>query len=172
MVLRFSMFAAAVLIAGSAYAADSKAVSEEDGKYLDADGNPTYNIQADGTVDWYTYSGFRMYHAECHVCHGPDAMGSTYAPALKDSLKQKNIDYYKFQEIVSSGQQNTAVQGGSASVMPAFGTNLNVMCFIDDLYVYLRARSEDAIGRGRPAKKEAKPDAARKYQDECLGPPK
>lgn len=171
MLSRLTMFVAAMLVAGPAFAADSTAVSEQDGKYLDADGNPTYKIQPDGTVDWYTYSGFRMYHAECHVCHGPDAMGSTYAPALKDSFKQKNIDYYKFMEIVSSGQKNTANATGEFSVMPAFGTNLNVMCYIDDLYVYLRARSEDALGRGRPAKHAPKPDAARKYQDECLGPP-
>jgi methanol metabolism-related c-type cytochrome len=169
MVLKSITFAAAMLLAMPAMAADSKAVSQEDGKYLDADGNPTYNIQADGTVDWFTYSGFRMYHAECHVCHGPDAMGSTYAPALKDSLHEKGIDYYKFMEIVSSGQMNTAVAGGSQSVMPAFGTNRNVMCFIDDLYVYIRARADGALDRGRPAKKEAKPDAVRAANAECLG---
>jgi methanol metabolism-related c-type cytochrome len=169
MFLKSFTFAAAVLLAMPAMATDPKAVSQEDGKYLDADGNPTYNIQADGTVDWFTYSGFRMYHAECHVCHGPDAMGSTYAPALKDSLHEKNIDYYKFMEIVSSGQKNTAMAGGSQSVMPAFGTNLNVMCYIDDLYVYIRARADGALDRGRPAKKEAKPEAVRKANMECLG---
>ncbi len=47
------------------------AVKSEDGKYLDKDGNPTYKVIADGTVDWYTYSGYRRYHSECHVCHGP-----------------------------------------------------------------------------------------------------
>ena len=42
--------------------------------------------------------------------------------------------------------------------MPAFGINKNVMCYIDDIYIYLRARSaNEAIGRGRPAKKAAKP---------------
>ena len=55
---------------------DPTAVKNEDGKYFDKDGNPTYNIKPDGTVDWYTYSGFRRYHSECHVCHGPDGMGS------------------------------------------------------------------------------------------------
>ena len=49
----------------------------EDGKYFDAQGEPTYHIAADGTVDWYTYSGFRRYHSECHVCHGPDGLGSS-----------------------------------------------------------------------------------------------
>ena len=57
-------------------AVDPAAVKSEDGKYLDKEGNPTFKI-TDGTVDWYTYSGYRRYHSECHVCHGPDGMGST-----------------------------------------------------------------------------------------------
>jgi len=145
--------------------ADSKAVRSEDGKYYDKDDNPTYNIQADGTVDWYTYAGFRLYHSECHVCHGPDALGSTYAPALKDSLK--TLDYTAFMGVVINGKQevNTATQ----KVMPSFGLNKNVACHIDDLYVYLRARSDDALPRGRPAKKEAKTDAARAAEEACMG---
>src|ERR1041384_6974487 len=83
---------------GLAQAADDKenaaAVKEEDGKYCDADGNPTFKIQEDGTVDWYTFSGYRRYHSDCHVCHGPDGTGSSYAPALANSLK--NIDYPPF----------------------------------------------------------------------------
>jgi mono/diheme cytochrome c family protein len=66
---------------------DPTAVKDENGKYLDKDGTPTYKISSDGTVDWYTYSGFRRYHSDCHVCHGPDGEGSSYAPALANSLK-------------------------------------------------------------------------------------
>ena len=36
---------------------DPAAVKSEDGKYFDKEGNPTYKVAADGTVDWYTYSG-------------------------------------------------------------------------------------------------------------------
>ncbi|TKA98650.1 MAG: c-type cytochrome, methanol metabolism-related, partial [Mesorhizobium sp.] len=54
----------------------AKAVKQEGGKYLDADGNPTYKIE-NGTVDWYTFSGYRRYHSDCHVCHGQDATGSS-----------------------------------------------------------------------------------------------
>jgi hypothetical protein len=32
--------------------------------------------------------------------------------------------------------------------MPAFGTNPNVMCYLDDIYAYLRARSDGVIGAG------------------------
>jgi hypothetical protein len=53
--------------------------------------------------------------------------------------------------------------------MPAFGTNKNVMCVIDDIYVYLRARANDAVPRGRPAKHEEKPEAAAKWQNSCFG---
>ena len=43
---------------------DAKAVKQDDkGKYLDAKGDPTFSVKPDGTVDWYTYSGFRRYHS-------------------------------------------------------------------------------------------------------------
>jgi methanol metabolism-related c-type cytochrome len=142
-------------------AVDPKAVKSEDGKYLDKEGSPTFNVGADGAVDWYTYSGFRRYHSECHVCHGPDGMGSTYAPALKDSLK--TMSYGDFVGVVASGRKN------GNSVMPALGDNPNVACYMDDLYVYLRARAHDAVGRVRPAKKEDKPDAYTETEKSCMG---
>lgn len=142
------------------------AVKVEDGKYSDKDGAPTYHITNDGKkFDWYAYSGYRRYHAECHVCHGPDAMGSTYAPALKDSLK--TISYEEFVGIIAGGKQNSSA--GGQSVMPAFGDNKNVMCYADDLYVYLKARASGAMPRIRPTDKEDKSEAAKKAEKECLG---
>lgn len=141
-----------------------EAVSSEDGKYFDAEGNPAYKIAEDGTVDWYTYSGFRRYHSECHVCHGPDALGSSFAPGLADSLKV--LTYEDFFEVVVNGRESVGTSGQSK--MPSFGVNRNVMCFLDDLYVYLKARSDDAIGRGRPKKKEPKSDAARADETACM----
>ena len=142
------------------------AVKVEDGKYLDADGHPTYHVTNDGKkLDWYTYSGYRRYHAECHVCHGPDGMGSTYAPALKDSLK--TIGYEEFIGILAGGKRDT--QAGQEKVMPAFGDNKNVMCYADDLYVYLKARASGAMPRVRPSDKEDKPEAAKTAEKECLG---
>ncbi len=49
-----------------------------------------YSIASDGTVDWYTYNGFRRYHADCHVCHGPDGLGSSFGPALTE-LHEKTL---------------------------------------------------------------------------------
>ena len=162
--------AATLLVAagGIAFAdgsGDPTAVKNEDGKYLDKAGNPTYKIQPDGTVDWYTYSGYRRYHSDCHVCHGPDGMGSSYAPALKDSLK--TMSYADFLATVASGRKN--VTTSQDNVMPAFGDNPNVACHLDDIYVYLRARANDAIGRVRPAKHEDKTKAYADAEDSCMG---
>ncbi len=138
---------------------------DEGGKYFTADDIPTYNVAEDGTVDWLTFSGFRRYHAECHVCHGPDGEGSTYAPALKESAV--TMDYYDFIDVVVNGREN--VSSSEQNVMPSFGTNNNVMCYLDDIYVYLKARGMDAIPRGRPAKKEAKSDEIQAAEDACHG---
>jgi hypothetical protein len=34
--------------------------------------------------------------------------------------------------------------------MPAFGTVEDVMLYLDDIYAYLKARSDGALGRGCP----------------------
>jgi methanol metabolism-related c-type cytochrome len=134
---------------------------EDGGKYFTDDDIPTYNVAEDGTVDWLTFSGFRRYHAECHVCHGPDGEGSTYAPKVKNSAV--NMGYYDFYDVVVNGRTV------GNSVMPHFGDNPNVMCYLDDIYVYLKARGMDAVPRGRPAKKEAKSEAIGEAENACMG---
>ena len=146
-------------------AGDPASVEDDAGKYFDAEGFPTYNIAEDGTVDFHTYSGFRRYHAECHTCHGPDGMGSSYAPALVESVQ--NMNYLDFTYVIVNGQEN--VHGGTQNVMPAFGDNPNVMCYLDDIYVYLRARGQGELPRGRPGAKEAKSDAFTEEEDACMG---
>src|SRR5437016_5966560 len=164
------MAAAIIFVASGAMAfaedaVDPTAVKSEDGKYLDKEGNPTFKVGSDGTVDWYTYSGYRRYHSECHVCHGPDGEGSTYAPGLRNSAK--TMSYGDFLGVVASGRKNVSTSQGN--VMPAFGDNPNVACSMADLYVYLLARPSDAVGRVRPAKHENKPPAAQQAEDACMG---
>jgi methanol metabolism-related c-type cytochrome len=159
-----------LFVAGATFAfgdgsGDPTAVKNEDGKYYDKEGNPTFKVHSDGTVDWFTYSGFRRYHSDCHVCHGPDGEGSSYAPALSNSLKTMN--YPDFANVVVNGRKN--VNTAQENVMPAFGMNPNVMCYLDDLFVYLRARANGAVPRGRPQKHEEKPEAATQAENSCLG---
>lgn len=161
----WALIAAAALLAAPAVADNITAVSEDGGKHFTEDDIPTYKVTEDGTVDWYTFSGFRRYHAECHVCHGPDGEGSTYAPALKKSAV--DMDYYDFVDVVVNGRKK--VGASQNSVMPAFGDNPNVMCYLDDIYIYLKARGTDAVARGRPAKKAGKSEAFKEAEDACMG---
>jgi methanol metabolism-related c-type cytochrome len=105
-----------------------------------------YTVQDGNKVDPSTYNGYRRYHASCHTCHGPDGLGSSYAPNLVESLK--NLTYDQFTEVVVNGRQNLAA--GQEKVMPAFGTVEDVALYIDDIYAYLMARADGALGRGRP----------------------
>ena len=158
----------APFITDSAGCFTQEGAKEENGKWLLPDGTPTFHIcKKDNTlvVDWSTYNGYRRYHSECHVCHGPDGMGSSYGPALTETLK--TMSYADFISIVANGRKNVGT--ASANVMPALGTNPNVACYMDDLYVYLRARANDAWGRARPSKKEEKPAAYSAAESSCMG---
>ena len=137
-------------------------------KPMDAAGNPTYEIAADGTADWYTWRGYKKYMANCMQCHGPDGMGSSFAPNLTDQLQA--IDYFKFAGIVVSGQQNQWNPSGN-SIMPAWGDDPNVMCSMDAIYVYLRSRADGVVGRGEPKRPPQTPEnkAAQKAEYNCLG---
>jgi len=142
----------------------------EGGKWLLPDGNPTYHIcKKDGTyvVDWGTYNGYRRYHSECHTCHGPNGLGSSYAPALADSLK--TMSYSDFLGVVAGGRMRDVA--GTKFVMPAFGVNKNVMCFINDLYAYLKARASDGLPPGQLGgrNRDNKPDEARDADKACFG---
>ena len=135
------------------------------GMWLDKDGNPTPHFAKDGTMDWFTFSGYRRYGANCLVCHGPDAMGSSYAPALIDSLK--TLTYPQFLQTVAAGKKD--VNNSSNLVMPSFGDNKNVQCYINDIYTYIRARSIGLLDRQRPSKHEEKPPIYADQETACLG---
>lgn len=147
---------------------DPAAVTQDKatGEWKDAKGNPTYKIEKDGTVDFYTSVGFLQYGANCLVCHGPDGLGSSYAPNLTQSLTR--LSYPVVVGIVAGGKRD--VNSAQQLVMPSFGDNKNVMCHIDAIYIYLRARSTGALDRGRPAKAADKPEGYQKTEDDCFGP--
>ncbi|MGL4397185.1 MAG: c-type cytochrome, methanol metabolism-related [Hyphomicrobium sp.] len=146
-------------------AKSSDGVTFKDGRYRDAKGVPTPLVTKDYQVDWATWQGFRRYHDACHVCHGPNALGSTFAPSLADSLK--TMDYETFFGTVVGGRERDA--GGTKYVMPAFGEDKNIMCYLDDIYTYVKARSTGAMPPGRPAGREDISQYAKKAAAECMG---
>ncbi len=99
-----------------------------------------------GWMDFSTYKGWRAYHAECHVCHGPDVMGSTYAPSLMKSV-QNGMTWDAFFEVIMNGR-NEAQGAAKGNVMPAFGANPNVAEDVEAMYRYVKARADGKIRRG------------------------
>jgi hypothetical protein len=53
-----------------------------------------------------------------------------------------------FRRIVRDGQRT------GASVMKGFADDPNIAPYVDDIYAYLQARMDGALGRGRPARLE------------------
>ena len=94
----------------------------------------------DGKVDPLTYDGFRRYHAVCVHCHGPEGLGSTFGPSLVSGLPDIEV----FRRIVRDGRSS------GASIMKGFAADPNVAPYVDNIYAYLQARADGALGRGRP----------------------
>ena len=130
----------------------------------------TYQV-VDGKVDWGTYAGWFTYHLSCHMCHGQDASGTDVAPDLRQSLKtmtqaefaNKVLARYRLfgtpgdaapdealRESINEEvlQQRRGERGRVA--MPVWLADPGMKPHILDLYAYLKARSDGAIGTGRP----------------------
>ena len=85
-------------------------------------------------------NGYRRYNSACNHCHGPDGVGSTFAPSLID----EPLPFARFQEIVQNGSAT------GTSVMRGFADDPNLAPYVRDIYAYLAARADGTIGRGRP----------------------
>ena len=114
-----------------------------------ADQAPPYTVVCDEglsncKVDKATYKGWRTYHAVCHVCHAQDAVGSSFAPNLLTRLE--GMDKERFMDIVLNGFT------GEVGVMPGWKNDPNVKPRVDDLWSYLKARSDGVLGTGKPKK--------------------
>jgi mono/diheme cytochrome c family protein len=143
------------------------------GNLLAGDAEPqpgSYRI-VDGKVDWGTYAGWFTYHLSCHMCHGQDAVATNVAPDLLDSLKtmtqaqfaDKVLGRYRILQAPAEGPPDEAerkaiideviahrrgVRGQLA--MPVWNTDPGMKPHILDLYAYLKARADGALGPGRP----------------------
>ena len=114
-----------------------------------ADAKP-YKVFPGNKVDMTTYKGYLYYGDQCMRCHGPDGSGSSYAPNLTQSLKVMTKE--QVENTIINGRKH--VDQSNDKVMPAFGTNQDVVENIDNIYAYLLARSDGALGRGHPEHEE------------------
>jgi mxaJ protein len=86
------------------------------------------------------YDGWKVFAVNCTRCHGEDAIGSSLAPSLVKSL-QGTVTHPVFVQTVTEGRV--------AKGMPAWGPLLTPTQ-IENLYAYLKARSEGRLATGRP----------------------
>jgi mono/diheme cytochrome c family protein len=98
-----------------------------------------YKVTDGYKVDPETMKGFRAWRsAACDRCHGPNQEGMV-GPSLINSLK--TLKKEEFIKIVRDGKLDKGMQ--------SFGNNKVVMDNIDQLYAYLKGRSDGAITRAR-----------------------
>nr|WP_309638921.1 cytochrome c [Methylibium sp.] len=100
---------------------------------------PLYNVVDGYKVDANTMKGFRTWRAAaCDRCHGANQEGMV-GPSLVNSLK--TLTKEEFVKTVRDGRLEKGMQ--------SFGTNKQVMDNIDQLYAYLKGRSDGAITRSK-----------------------
>jgi mono/diheme cytochrome c family protein len=91
-------------------------------------------------VDLATYLGWRVFQAQCATCHAADARGSSFAPDL--TLRISAMTERQFFAALDQGYF------GSQSTMPPRGRDPNVAPYYDELWSFLRARTEGALPAG------------------------
>jgi Cytochrome C oxidase, cbb3-type, subunit III len=107
-----------------------------------------YHQAPKDTVDQATYDGWKQYNLNCARCHGEDVLGSTIAPHLVTSLKPDGPipTQEAFVQVVCAGRPEKGMPSWCALGMdPAK---------INQIYAYVKGRSEGKIGAGRPARRE------------------
>jgi hypothetical protein len=70
--------------------------------------------------------------------------------ALQTTRMLKTLNEHQFQTIVSSGLKGNLGTG----VMPAWHNNPNIDPYLEDLWAYLKARADGALGLGRSEKRQ------------------
>ena len=98
-----------------------------------------YTVVDGVNVDQNTMEGFRTWRAlACDRCHGANQEGMV-GPSLLESMKL--ITKEQFVQTITEGRLEKG--------MPAFKTSERVMSNMDNLYEYLKGRSDGAITRAK-----------------------
>ncbi len=126
-----------------------------------------------GRVDRGTFNGWRVFHTACHGCHGVGAVGTDVAPNLLERIPAltprgfatKVLTSYRIVRMTPDDDANHPAAEREALVeeilrrertargqivMPAWEGDNKVPPHVLDLYAYLSARADGAIGPGKP----------------------
>jgi mono/diheme cytochrome c family protein len=109
------------------------------GATVQAQDKPLYSVQEGYKVDAETMKGFRTWRAAaCDRCHGANQEGLV-GPSLVESMK--TLSKEDFIKTVTNGRLEKGMQ--------SFGNSPVVMDNINQLYAYLKGRSDGAITRAK-----------------------
>jgi len=127
-----------------------------------------YTIVDGNKVDDSTYVGWRLFNSTCFVCHGKHATGTDLAPNLL--VKLEGMSSRKFRKKVLSKYfakvnlddpdrrmaflEQISAEEAKGFKMPTWDQDPNIRPHIADLYSYLKARSDGALGEVRPERLE------------------
>ncbi len=134
-----------------------------------ANDNSEFYQAKDGNVDAATFIGWTTFHSVCVECHGIGAVGSDIAPDLTESADRLspvqfrlkvlhtktikftaddwiNMEESMFKEIAKQESRDK----GELENMPRWKYNPVVKRNISNIYRYLKARADNAIGEDRP----------------------
>jgi mono/diheme cytochrome c family protein len=99
---------------------------------------PPYKVTEGNNVDAKTFEGWKTWRAmACERCHGPNQEGLV-GPSLVNSLKVLTKEQFV----------TTVTNGRPEKGMPNFGAIESFVANIDNLYAYLKGRSDGAIKPG------------------------
>jgi mono/diheme cytochrome c family protein len=137
--LRRAVLGAGVLVAASTVTTRAAAQELRD----------AYHQAPRDTVSQAVYDGWKQFNLNCARCHGEDALGTTIAPHLILSLKPDGPINTKelFMQTVCAGRP--------AKGMPSWCALGLGMDKIDEIYQYVKGRSDAKLSPGRPAVKPA-----------------
>ena len=100
------------------------------------EGDKPYQV-VDGKIDTNTFEGWKSFRGNgCGTCHGGAGQGGA-GPNLTVSLQEK-INKERFVETITNGRSGT--------LMRPFKTSPRVMDNLDNIYAYLKARSDGVLG--------------------------
>ena len=115
------------------------------------------------------YVGWRVYNARCAACHGTDATGPAPVQGMLERVREMgaarfaNLVLQRYDwpaagdargdaDLRAALVEDILRHKEAAFEMPAWQDDPPVSAHILDLYAYLAARADGAVGTGRPAR--------------------
>ncbi|HEX5386678.1 MAG TPA: c-type cytochrome [Gemmatimonadales bacterium] len=130
-----AMAVAVLFVVGGARAAHAQEVHDK------------YHPQPLDTISVEAYQGWKQFELNCARCHGEYGVGSSFAPALVNSLKDDGPIPTKAIFVA------TVCAGRPAKGMPSWCALGLEPEKINNIYAYLKGRADGKIHIGRPAVK-------------------